>query len=146
MDNLQINLSNYFILALWCLIIPCLSGLIYLFLSKSEEKKTVSGNKKVVKVSILAFVVFSLLVVVGKVTIDAQAINPLCVGVGDPSQMMCFGRSFVPMNEAIVINSSKLSSDLIRTLGIPIVLSVSLAVLIIAIQRVRKKGLQNFTQ
>jgi hypothetical protein len=146
MDNFQVNLTNIFILALWCVIIPCLSGLIYLLLSTSNKEPSIPRVNKVVAVPVLALITISLLMVVGKLTIEVQAINPLCVGVGDPNQMMCFGRGFVPMNDAIAINNSKLSSDLVRTMGIPIIVSVSLAIILTFAQRMRKARLQTFTQ
>src|SRR5574339_577410 len=98
MDNFQVNLINISILALWCVIIPCLSGLIYLLLSKSDKQQSVLRNKKIVPVFVLALIATSLLMVVGKITVEAQAINPLCVGVCDPSTMMCFGRGLVSID------------------------------------------------
>jgi hypothetical protein len=146
MDNFQVNLINISVFALWCVIIPCLSGLIYLLLSKSDKQQSVLRNKKVATVFVLALIAASLLMVVGKITVEAQAINPLCVGVGDPSQMMCFCRGIVPKDEAIAINDSKTTSDLIRTVGIPIIVSVSLAVTITFAQRMRKGRLPTLTQ
>src|SRR5688572_1034454 len=146
MDNLQVSLVNLFIIALWCFIIPCLSGAIYLLLSKSEHKQPETRTRKLVTVSVLALIAISLLIVVGKATIEVQAINPLCAGVGDPNQMMCFGRGLTPMNEAIAIINSKTSSDLVRTVGIPVIVSVSLAAIVTFAQRVRKARVQIFNE
>ena len=99
-----------------------------------------------VTVSVLALIAISLLTVVAKATIEVQAINSLCAGVGDPNQMICFGRSLTPMNEAIAIINSKTSSDLVRTVGIPVIVSLSLAVIVTFAQRVRKARVQTFTE
>jgi hypothetical protein len=146
MDNFQVNLTNILILVLWCVVIPCLSVLIYLLLSKSNKKQVLPRVNKAVAVPVLAFFVVSLLVIIGKLTVDAQTINPLCVGVGDPNQMMCFGRGFVPINEAISINSSKALADLLRTVGFPVIVSVCLVGVISIIQRMRNTHMENSVQ
>jgi hypothetical protein len=146
MDNFQVTLVNIFILALWCVIVPCLSAAIYLFFSKSEQKQNVKGSKKYLTISILLLISISLLLVVSNATIVLQTINPLCVGVGDPKQMMCFSRGFVPMSEAIAINNDKTLSDLVRTISIPIIASLGLAFISLRVQNWNKAKTKNAVQ
>lgn len=146
MDNFQVTLGNIFILALWCVIVPCLSAAIYLFFSKPEQKENVKGPKKYLTISILLLISIALLLIISKTTIVLQTINPLCVGVGDPKQMMCFSRGLVPMSEAIAINNDKTLSDLVRAISIPIIASLGFAFISLRVQNWNKAKTKNTVQ
>ncbi len=129
MDNFQLLIINIFLLALWCVIVPCLSTAIFLFITKSSQKRA--------RTYFAAISVSLLLVVVGA-TVTAQAINPLCAGAGVPDEMVCTGYGFVPNSEAIAITNAKTLSDLTRTLGIPVVVSLGLVIIVICIHSLRR--------
>jgi hypothetical protein len=146
MDNFQILLVNIFILTLWCAIIPCLSAAIYLFLPKSDQRQNIVGAKKHFTISILLFISILLLLVVGGTTISMQSINPLCARAGDPNQMLCIGRGFLPNSEAIAITNNKTLSDLVHTLGIPVITSFGLAFIVVCIQDWGKAKIEKHTK
>ncbi len=136
MDNFQVSLANVLIIALWCVIIPCLSVSIYLFFSKPNKGKNKQVAQKFLVISAI------LLLIVGVITFKAQAINPLCSGVGVPDQQFCVGQGFVSSNEAVVITGNKMLSDLVRTVGIPVMVSVSVGLISLSTQCWRKVRLE----
>jgi hypothetical protein len=136
MDNFQISLVNILIIALWCVIIPCLSASFYLFFSKSNKGK----NTRVARIFLSISAI--LLLIVGVTTFRVQAINPLCNGVGVPEQQFCVGQGFVSSSEAAVITDNKMLSDLARTVGIPVVVSLCVGLISFSTQYWRKARLE----
>jgi hypothetical protein len=136
MDNFQVSLANILIIALWCAIIPCLSAFVYFFFSKSNQGKNAQVAQKFLIISAI------LLLIVGVTTFQAQAINPLCSGVGVSEQQFCVGQGLVSSREASVITGNKILSDLARTVGIPIVVSLSVGLISLSTQYWRKVKLE----
>ena len=136
MDNFQVSLANVLIIALWCVIIPCLSASVYLFFSKSNKGKNTQVAQKFLVISAI------LLLIVGVTTFKAQAINPLCSGVGVPEQQFCVGQGLVSSSEAAAITSNEMLSDLARTIGIPVVVSLSVGLISLATQYRRRVRLE----
>ncbi len=83
-----------------------------------------------------------LLLLVGITTFRAQAINPLCSGAGVPGQQFCVGQGLVSSSEAAVITSNKMLSDLARAVGIPILASLSVGLISLSTQYLRKARLE----
>jgi hypothetical protein len=136
MDNAQVSLANILIMALWCIIVPCLSAAVYLFFSKSNKDKSMQVVRRFFIISAI------LLLVVGVTTFKAQAINPLCSGVGIPDQQFCVGQGLVSSSKAAAITSNKMLSDLARTVGIPVVVSLCVGLIGLSTQYGRKAGLE----
>ncbi len=129
MDNFQLLSVSLFIVVLWCVIVPCLSTAIYLFLTKSSRKRA--------RTYFAAISIALALVIIGQTEIS-QSINPLCAGMGIPDKMACTGYGFVSNSDAIAITNAKTLSDLIRTLGIPAVVSFGFALIAICIHSLSK--------
>jgi hypothetical protein len=117
-------------------IIPCLSASIYLFFSKPNKGKNTQVAQKFLVISAIV------LLIVGVTTFKAQAINPLCSGVGVPEQQFCVGQGLVSSSEAAVITGNKMLSDLARTVGIPAVVSLSVGLISLSTQYWRKVRLE----
>ena len=139
MDNFQLLLVNAFIATLWCIIGPCLSASIYLFLAKSDPKQMVYA-----KVSFTLCIVLLLFVV--RATFLAQTINPICAGIGDPNRVMCAGYGFVPNSEVNAITSSILLSDLVRTTVIPVIASFIFGIFVAGIHWWRRAKAEKLAQ
>ncbi len=82
------------------------------------------SKRKYPKALFIVSIVFLLVVILE--TIAVQSINPLCAGIGDPNLMACRG-GFVSTSEAFAIMKNKLLSDLVLTVGIPVIISLGLA-------------------
>ncbi|HLA76659.1 MAG TPA: hypothetical protein VJU18_03660, partial [Vicinamibacteria bacterium] len=113
MESLQVGIINLYIVALWALVIPCLSVSVHLRFSGTGQAP---GGKRSIKHVLPSLI---LLGAIAYLTVSVQDINPICSGAGD-GYFVCAGhKDAVSFDAARIITTTKMLSDMARTIGIP---------------------------